>query len=490
MAEDFDDIERQSLTPIHREMTDGSVPTAGADPWVIKPLEEFITRLNFALSSTLLYPTGHPVVNETAEKMHQILESLLEHCPSIAIQFREEEVIYQGELLLESSFLARQLSASFQQREIGKITFLRGIKPEEIRSLVYSFHSLGSDKNLTLEIFSRILDEKNVIHIRFDRLTEEKDKIPGSRFDIAKKIYTSGTELIESVALQAVSQKIVNIGQVRPLVQDLIDNLSKDRSALLSVSALKSFDNYLFTHSMNVCILSLSLSIYLNIDPIRLIEIGTGAILHDIGKVFIPPEIIHKPGKLSAEEWQVMKQHPGEGAKMILRSRYATELPVLIIYAHHWKYALEDGYPQTRRKFKQNPFVFLVSICDCYDAMTTNRPYNRIHLPADALSIIHQMAGTALDPTLVYFFQKMIGPYPIGTLVKLESGEVGIVLQLNPDDIDRPQIKIILDSHGSKVDDILLIDLSEKDEAFNRYPYSIAQVVDPTTVSFNIWEYL
>lgn len=486
MPDNLDDLERQKLVPPEKE----AGFSGGADPWVIKPLEELISRLNFALSSHSLYPVGHPVVGEALGKIYQILQPLLQTYPLITLQFHEEEVLYHGEFLLESSFLSRQLNALFKERAVGSITFYKDLKEEEVSSLIQSFHEGGRGEKSDLESLSRKLEEKNVAHIRLGRLEKANIKKGGSRFDEAKTVYTTGTQLVESVAMDAVSQRVVDVRQVRPVVQDLIDSLMEDKSALLAVSSLKSYDNYLFSHSMNVCILSLSLAIYLNIDTSRLMDIGTGALLHDIGKVFIPPEIIHKPGKLTASEWEIMRRHPVDGAKMILRSRYTTELPGLIIYCHHWKFALEDGYPQTRRKFQRIPYVSLVSVCDCYDAMTTNRPYNRVHLPADALGIINRNAGTALDPNIVYFFQKMIGQYPVGTLVKLSSGHVGIVLQANADDADHPNVKLILDPQGQILPDIDIIDLAEKDQSSNQYVNSIVEIVDPASVTFNIWEYL
>ena len=122
--------------------------------------------------------------------------------------------------------------------------------------------------------------------------------------------------------------------------------------------------------------------------------------------------------------------------------------------------------------------------------MTTNRPYNHIHLPSDAKSIIKRIAGTALDPTIVYFFEKMLGPYPIGTLVKLNTGETAIVLQMNVDDPQRPQVKLILDDKNMKYEDLQLIDLSEKDPYAPEFPYSIVETLDASTFPYNIWEFL
>lgn len=391
MSDNSDDLERQSPVP-----PDGdSESVSGADPWVIKSLEEVVTRLNFALSSHLLYPVGHPVVGEAITKICQMLQPLLKIYPFLTLQFPEEEVLYRGEFLLESSFLSRQLNALFKERGVGSITFYADLKEEEVSSLIRSFYEKDGGAKSDLEVLSRKLEEKNVTHIRFGRPEKASTKKGGSRFDEAKTIYTDGTHLVESVAMEAVSQRVVDVRQVRPMIQDLIDSLMEDNSALLAVSSMKSFDNYLFSHSMNVCILCLSLAIYLKIDTSRLMDIGIGALLHDIGKVFIPPEILRKPGKLSEDEWEIIHRHPIDGAKMILRSRYTTELPALLIYCHHWKFALEDGYPQTRRKFPRIPYVSIVSVCDCYDAMTTNRPYNLKHLPSDALEILKHNAGTS-----------------------------------------------------------------------------------------------
>jgi HD-GYP domain-containing protein (c-di-GMP phosphodiesterase class II) len=311
-----------------------------------------------------------------------------------------------------------------------------------------------------------------------------------SRWESAKQIYAATTKLVESTMLTATTEKVVEVDNVKPIVKHIVENLMDDPSILMSLASIKSFDNYLFTHSVNVCILSLAQATHLNLDAEYVLLIGMGALLHDLGKTFVPAEILTKPGKLSDSEWAIMKQHPIEGMKLVHRSKYVTQLPALLIYGHHWKYNFSGGYPTMSRKTEWNRFVGIVTIADCYDAITTSRPYNRLHLPSEAIAIIKKLAGVDFDPLLVKHFDWLLGAYPVGSLVKLNTGEIAIVLQGNPEDPQHPKVRMIKNAQGEKYAEITLIDLSEKDEIENIYPLYITEVIDPEEAHIRVIDYL
>ena len=462
------------------------------DPKTIKILEEILIRLNYCLNGTLIYPLTHPSVKESVTNLVTALRPFFQITDSLHLKFFNEEIIFQGESLLESSHLSKQLNKLFTDRGIWNFIINRDLNPEEVMSLIHCFRQGDKNNKPLLDDLKRLLSDRNVTHIRIAGEYKSQLMVPGSRYELSKSLYEQGSHLLESAALNAMDQKKFDIGQVRPIVQELIETLGEDPSALLAVSSLKSFDNYLFNHSMNVCILALCMGIYFKLDQSTMVDIGTGALLHDIGKIRIPIEILNKSGPLNEEEWRMIKQHPVEGVKMILHSRYATELPALIIYGHHRRIGGNKGYPVMSRDLKINPFVAIVSVCDTYDAMTTNRPYNSLYMPSGAIAEIKKLAGDYFDPEVVGFFEKVLGAYPIGTLVKLDTGEVGIVLRHNLENVYRPNVKIILNADGSMVDELLLYDLTERDgeSETERFLHSIASVVDPLTVSFNIWECL
>jgi HD-GYP domain-containing protein (c-di-GMP phosphodiesterase class II) len=463
---------------------------APLDNVIVRQVEEIITMLNFCLSGTLLYPIGHPAVILAITRTIEVMVPFLNVHSTLVLDFEHQEIIYKKEVLLESSNLGAQFYQYFTSRGIYQLTFNRGLTENELTSLVYAFRQPEREGKLQYNELVEILLQRNVIHIRLGGERKALTTENGSRYMIAKSLYERGARQLESAALNSVKLDHFDVGMIKPLVSELIVSLMEDSSVLMSISSIKSYDNYLFNHCMNVCILSLCFAIYLKFDPKILLEIGVGTLLHDIGKVKIPLEILHKPEKLTEKEWEIVRNHPVEGAKLIINSRYITELPFLIIYTHHWRYADTDGYPATRLDIRQNPIVAMVSVCDCYDAMTTDRPYNKSYLPSTAIDSIKKMAGTVYDPQIVSFFSHMMGIYPIGTLVKLNTGEIAIVLRHNPDNSFRPHLKIIQDAAGNRIDDIVIYDLTEKDEQEKEYLHSIESIIDPASLSFNPWDSL
>ncbi|MDI6783509.1 MAG: HD domain-containing protein [bacterium] len=456
----------------------------------VKQLNETITQLNFALSNALLYPPGHPIVDQSLKKVHLQLLDLMKSFGDITLTFLEEELMYQNEPILESSFLAHQFVAMFRKRGVGSIGFTSGLEFEELRAFIYAFHVVEKMDEIE-NAFHNELVRRNVTHIVLSKPAKaKKSGTAQSRWEGAKQIYAATTKLVESTMLTASTEKVVEVDNVKPVVKQIVENLMDDPSILMSLASIKSFDNYLFTHSVNVCILTLAQAMHLNLDAEFVLQLGMGSLLHDLGKTFIPAEILNKPGKLSDEEWEIMKQHPIEGMKLILKSKYVTQLPAILIYGHHWKYNYSGGYPAVTRKPDWNRFVGIVTISDCYDAITTNRPYNRLHLPSEAVSVIKKMAGIDFDPVLVKHFITILGSYPIGSLVGLNNGDLALVLQATPEDPQHPKVRIIADEQGKKYDEITLLDLSEKDEDENIYPLYIEKTVDPEEVHIRISDYL
>ncbi len=465
-------------------------PNGPVEPSTLRLVEEIIAMLNFCMSGTLIYPLGHPAVSLAVTRAMEVLTPFLNIHSGLTITFEHQELLYQRELLLESSYLGLQFYQYFTERGVYQLTFAKGLTEDELTSLIFIFRHSGREKKLKYTELTELLLQRNVAHISLGGERKTLTSQSGSRYMIAKSLYERGAKELESAALNSVDLDRFDVGMVKPVVGELIVNLMDDSSVLMSISSVKSYDNYLFSHCMNVCILSLCFAIYLKMDPKILVDIGIGTLLHDIGKVKIPLEILHKPTTLNEKEWRIIRNHPVEGVKMMMNSKFATELPFLIVYTHHWRQMGQEGYPVSRRKITQNPIVSMVSVCDCYDAMTTNRPYNKLFLPSAAIESIKKLAGVHYDPQIVSFFSNMMGIYPIGTLVKLNSGEICIVLRHNPDQSFRPHVKVIQDEKGKIVEDIIIYDLTEKDDQEKEYLRSIESIVEPSTVPFNPWDCL
>lgn len=245
-----------------------------------------------------------------------------------------------------------------------------------------------------------------------------------------------------------------DINQVGLLVENIVDDLVDNKNLMVNMIDIKLFDDYTFFHSVNVAVLSIIMGIALDLNKQELYKLGMGALLHDIGKVFISKEILNKKGKLTTEEFNKMKLHPLEGYKYI-KSKF--DLPIksyIAILEHHEKY---DGTGYPNKKVGDNISLFgrIISIADVYDALTSDRYYRKAWLPSDVMEYIMGGAGSHFDFDLVNLFVKKVAAYPLGTCVKLNNELVGIVVENYSDACTRPKIKLL----NSNNEDPVYIDL-------------------------------
>jgi HD-GYP domain-containing protein (c-di-GMP phosphodiesterase class II) len=224
----------------------------------------------------------------------------------------------------------------------------------------------------------------------------------------------------------------------------------------MALTTIKNFDEYTFNHSLNVGILTLAMGQRLGFDKKNLVKLGTAGLLHDIGKVEINKDLLYKPGKLTAPEWDRLKLHSLYSVRQILKTRGLDEISISALvsaYQHHWNYN-GTGYPaQVPSEILPSFLSRIIRICDAYDAMTTPRPYHPIpYIPTLAVRVVWERQGSFFDPILVKIFLQLFGLYPVGSCLELSSGEVAVVLKENPGHIDRPIIKIVQNRDQEPVD--------------------------------------
>lgn len=237
---------------------------------------------------------------------------------------------------------------------------------------------------------------------------------------------------------------------INDIAEELLDNVLCNKNVLLSLVDIKSMDNYTYAHCVNVAVISLVLGISLNLSKRNLTHLCIGALIHDIGKSFIPKDILQKPGKLTQEEFEIIKNHPKYGYNFLGDLFNLSSHSKLIALQHHERFD-GLGYPN---KISGNDISYLsriVSIADVYDALTSDRPYKRAMCPSDALEYLMSNAGTAFDYDMVNVFCKIIVPFPEGTIVSLSNGDIGVVEKTLPNFPLRPIIKIVKSDNSSDI---------------------------------------
>lgn len=252
----------------------------------------------------------------------------------------------------------------------------------------------------------------------------------------------------------------IDSGKVLETVGRMVDSVIRNQDALTSLARLKSFDDYTFAHSVNVCILSLAVGRHLGLEKGDLDQLGLGAILHDIGKMLVPGELLNKPGRLSEGEFNLMRKHTELGKDVLAGMKCVKEPALKVVLEHHERFD-GSGYHMRLSGSGIHLYARIAGVADVYDAMTSNRVYQKGMRPEDALKRLYHSRGSLFDPELVERLIKCLGVYPIGTCVELNTGEAAIVNMINHSHPLKPRVLLIADREGLPFPEPLETDLKE-----------------------------
>jgi putative nucleotidyltransferase with HDIG domain len=234
-------------------------------------------------------------------------------------------------------------------------------------------------------------------------------------------------------------------------VEGLAEAVTQNRTALVALTAMRNYDNYTFTHMVNVSILTMGQARALGIDGRLLREFGLSALMHDIGKVRTPKEILNKPDKLTDDEFVVMRRHTVDGAEILRRTPEMPILAPVVAFEHHLRLD-GTGYPFGVRRQSLNVGTMLCSISDIYDAMRSQRAYQQAFPTERILAVLKRNDGTQFDQHLVRRFVQLLGIYPPGNLVRLSTGEVAVVARVHAPDPYRPRVRVLFNASGARLD--------------------------------------
>lgn len=303
----------------------------------------------------------------------------------------------------------------------------------------------------------------------------------------AKQAYRAAKEIIHHAMDDVRMGRALNMEAVSEVVGSMADSILRSPDALTSLSRLKQFDEYTFFHSVNTSILALSVGRHLGYERQPLLQLGTGMLLHDIGKTKIPIEILNKPGRYGADEFEIMKHHVLRGAEILSNTTGLTDVFLKPTLEHHERVD-GTGYPHRRTKTDLSQFGRIAAIVDIYDAVTSDRCYHKGKTPHDTLQLLYQLGTKGhVDGELVQQFVQVVGVYPVGSCVSLNTGETAIVKQVNHHDPLRPVVLLMTDEAGHRRSSPLDLDLAEQVQP---PPRTIAVILDPATAGMDPRSYL
>lgn len=259
--------------------------------------------------------------------------------------------------------------------------------------------------------------------------------------------------------------------QVMEIVDRIISNILANGDIIANLSDIRSVDDYTFSHSVNVCIYSLIIGIGLGYTGEKLRELGVGSILHDIGKVMVPKEILKKPLQLSADEFEEIKRHTYYGYEILKNTSGISITASYIALGHHERLD-GSGYPYQLKSNNIHKFASIVAVSDVYDALTSDRIYRKKLMPYEVVNYITSLSNHHFDKNVVDVFIRFVAYYPVGTAVILNTGEKGIVSRYNKYLPTRPTVRVVMDETGKKLPKYKEVDLAESQQ------YSIVEIWD------------
>ncbi len=278
----------------------------------------------------------------------------------------------------------------------------------------------------------------------------------------AAKICAKGKEAVVSMFQEVRMGKAIEAEAAVPLVEEISNSVLRNPGALISLARLKTADDYTYMHSVAVCALMIALARQFGLDEQTTREAGMAGLLHDLGKAMIPPEVLNKPGKLTDAEFDLVKTHPAEGHKLLLAGRGISDL-IKDVCLHHHEKVDGSGYPDKLNGETMSLYAKMGAVCDVYDAVTSNRPYKAGWDPAESIKRMAEWKGH-FDPEVFQAFVKSLGIYPIGSLVRLESGKLGVVIEQGEQSLLKPKVKVFFSTKSQAYLKPEVIDIARSQE--------------------------
>ena len=388
----------------------------------------FVRHSVMAVSNIFLYSINHPQVGNLCEKGITALKEAIANNPDLSLMVIDGELIHDGTMLKKSMYFARfaQLLAN---RGIGSVRFTREIDTSELKNFIGNLAKKGGKEEPICSSPNILLGKVEVCHT----LPGEEGSVAGPEPEGPGGSKISEGEIAKLMEIydEVQKHKKLRVVGIQEIVNGIVDILKQGSTPFLGLAPLRSADEYTFTHSLDVCSLNIAQAMGLGIEGQLLYDIGISAMLHDIGKLFVPVEIINKPGSLDKKEWLLMKQHTIRGAEYLLGLPGIPKLAVITAFEHHMKFNYA-GYPEAPKGWKQNLCSQITTISDHFDAMRTRRSYRNALETEQVISFMNEKLGSELHPGLTKNFFKILRRYNLEQ--KQEGGKKEVVI-LSPFEI-------------------------------------------------------
>jgi HD-GYP domain-containing protein (c-di-GMP phosphodiesterase class II) len=477
----------------------GPGPEAGDDGFLRHAGRGFLVSLYAALRSLKLYPIENAAVQRSLDDLQQAAGSLLEREGEIEIRVSGDFLFVNGTRLrleLDNYASFSHVQNLIRAFDIGLLVVHEGIQRREWQAFLSILLSLGgqgtpedrflglAERMVQAEISNLMVQEGQTRDVEDERAARE----------MAKRAYNHGVAVTKEVVNSVRLGRTTNLKKAKRAVQMIVDQVLTNETSIMGLTTLRDYDEYTFTHSVNVCIFAVALGRKLGLGKLQLYDLGLTALLHDIGKARVPLEVLNKADGLTDEEWRMLQTHTWWGALTLFGLRGYDEIPyrsILVAHEHHMKTDL-TGYPRSIRPRSLGILSRLVAVADGFDAATSRRAYQTIPIePDEVLREMWENPRRGYDPMIVKALINLIGVYPVGTCVILDTFEVGVVNAANPDPqhLNRPIVTLVIDPNGAIIPPPgVTVDLSGRnaDGSFQR---AIVKVTNPDRYGLDVGAY-
>ena len=429
--------------------------------------EEIARRLAAALRGAQLYAPDHPIVKRNVSALADTITVALAAHPTLTIGIVEEDLVIGDVPVPRAAETMGELMRRLQQAGIERIVLDEGVEPEEITELV---QTVARAERGGAPVAPRLQ------HIRVGKLQVEHRVEAVGDMATFQRLYTDAVGIAERLWDSATSEGKPDADAAQGIVDSLAQAVAQNRTALLALTALKNYDNYTFTHMVNVSILTMGQGRGLGMEGAALRQLGLAALLHDIGKVRTPPEILNKTEQLTDREFDILKRHTVDGAQILRTTPEVPALAPVVAFEHHLR-ADGTGYPRGVSRPELNVATMLCGISDVYDAMRSQRVYQQAFPTDRILTVLQRNDGRQFDQNLVRRFVQLVGIYPAGNLVRLDNGETAVVTKAYAPDPYRPRVKVLLAADRTPIPRPFEVNLWEGHDGFAG---AIQAPLDPT----------
>jgi HD-GYP domain-containing protein (c-di-GMP phosphodiesterase class II) len=458
----------------------------------------FLVTLYAALRALKLYPVENAAVQRALDELEASAGELNERTGGVSIRLSGDFLFVNGvrlRLELDNYASFSHVHNLLRSFHVGALDVHPGIERREWQVFLAAVLALAG-QGTEEERFDRLaerLGQAGVARLELQPAGDLEEDRQHAR-EVAKRTYSQGVAVTRELVSGIRLGRAPNVRRAKRAVQLIVDQVLTDETSLVGLTTLRDYDEYTFTHSVNVCIFSVALGRKLGLTRLQLYDLGLVALLHDIGKARIPLEVLNKPDGLTEPDWELLKTHSWQGALTLFGLRGMEEAPypaILVAHEHHMKTNL-TGYPRHIRPRTLGLFTRVVAVADGYDAATSRRAYQSIPIePDEVLREMWENPRRGYDPLVVKALISLLGIYPVGTCVVLDTFEVAVVTGANPDPthLNRPLVTLVIDEVGTSIPPPgLAVNLADRspDGGFRR---SIVKVTNPDRVGLEVSAY-